>query len=107
MSFGKGPRHDLAFRIFNADPLHYEEKVKSDANVVARAVKGYAVEVVDDAGERLTHLHLTPGLKVREESDDWFRDVYIDKGTDLPIRVVWFNQFGTMTDSQARSATGS
>lgn len=101
MSFGKGPRHDVAFRIFNADPLHYEEKVKSDANVVARAVKGYAVEVIDDAGERLTHLHLTPGLKVREESDDWFRDVYIDKGTDLPIRVVWFNQFGTMTADYA------
>ena len=56
------------------------------ANVVARALKGYAVEVVDDAGERLTHLHHTPGPKAHEESETWFRDVSIDKGTELPIR---------------------
>ncbi len=101
LSTGKGPHHDVQFRIFNTDPLHYEESVKTDANVVARAVKNYAVEVVDDAGERLTHLHLTPGSKAREETKMWFRDVYIDKGTDLPIRVVWFNDSGTMSADYA------
>jgi len=101
IAFGKGPHHDLAFRIFNVDPLKYAESVKSDANVVARAVKGYAIEVIDDAGDRLTHLHMTPGEKQRQETATWFRDVYIDKSTDLPIRVTWFNQYGTMTADYA------
>jgi len=96
---GSGPHRDLAFSVSNVDPLTYETTIKSDANVVARAVRGYSVAVVDDAGERLTHLHLIAGPSVRgaDSSSAWFRDVYIDKATDLPIRVVYENSFGTMT----------
>ena len=35
---------------------------------------------------------MTPGENQRQETATGFRDVYIDKSTDLPIRVTWFNQ---------------
>jgi len=72
-------------------------KEHSDANVVARAVRGYSVEVADDAGERLIHVHLIAGSQVRRNAQLWFQDVYIDKNTDLPIRVTWAADDTTMT----------
>jgi len=93
---GDGPHRDLDMRISNIDPLRYSNKEHSDANVVARAVRGYSVEVIDDAGDRLIHLHLIAGPQVRHTAQFWFQDVYIDTSTDLPIRVAWAADDATM-----------
>jgi len=82
--------------ISNIDPLRYSDTDHSDANVVARAVRGYWVEVLDDAGDRLIHLHLIAGPQAHRQQF-WFQDVYIDQSTDLPIRVNWAGDDSTMT----------
>ena len=90
-----GKHTDIDFRFANVEPVRYEETVRRDNVVVARALKGYAIAVVDDAGERITHLKFAPGPSALGERT-WFKDVYIDKSTDLPIRIVKGEQYGTI-----------
>jgi len=82
-------------RFSNVEPFKYEAAVKRDNGVVARALKGYAIAVGDDTGERLTHLKFSPGSAARAQKT-WFKDVYIDKATDLPVRIVNGEAYGTI-----------
>lgn len=79
----KGKFTDVDLRFSNVEPLKYEASVRGDNGVV------------DDAGDRLTHLQFLPNSTALAQMT-WLKDVYIDKTTDLPIRIVRGEEYGTI-----------
>ena len=100
---GKGKHRDGDMRIVNIHPLHYVTG-PSQADAVARSIKGYVVTYAPDATTELGHLHLERNALMKDAH--WMRDVWYDPATLIPSRVVWGGPNDFTLDARYQTVEG-
>jgi hypothetical protein len=100
---GKERRRDGDMRITNIRPLHYETS-RSNADAIARSVKGYVVTYAADATPALGHLHLERNAVMKDVH--WLRDVWYDPATLVPSRILWGGHSDFTLDARYATVDG-
>ncbi|MBV8602734.1 MAG: hypothetical protein JO359_14300 [Candidatus Eremiobacteraeota bacterium] len=77
---------DVDAYFFNVTPLKYRTEIDAHADAVVNAVKGYRLALLPDEG---TNGHIALKRIDGKPHDASFRDLYFDRTTFLPTRVVY------------------
>ncbi len=91
-------------RVWNVKPMEYTTVV-SQADVVARSVRGYVIIYAGDATPQQGHMHLEPSPEKRAEGA-WLTDVWYDAQTMTPTRVVWVGRGEFVIDARYATTDG-
>jgi hypothetical protein len=86
---GQAMTRDIDLRVVNIKPLTYRTDSPVHADVVARSLRDYTVEAVDDESGTEKHLRLTPRPAYYPHHTYWMHDVWYDPATMIASRVLW------------------
>jgi hypothetical protein len=94
-----GNRRDLLSYVEPGNPLTFDSRSTSNADVVVISLKYYHAEYAADTTDSIAHIVMDalPTLTRGNNSDFYIHDVFVDTATNLPTRVVYIGPTTTFT----------